>query len=54
MRLVLIQLYNTEPNREVFNFHYLPKLYIGFNCQPFRTVIVIDTLVLGTYTLDIN
>ena len=28
--LELVQLYRTKPIRETFNFHHLPKLYIGF------------------------
>ena len=29
--LELIQLYKQIPKEKFFNFHYLPKLYIGFN-----------------------
>ena len=26
----------TKPIREIFHFHYLPKLYIGFNSQMYE------------------
>ena len=50
--LELVQLYKTKPIREIFHFHYLPELYIGFNVSQILGLNLVHGLKLAQNKRD--